>query len=87
MEIKFKCCLLFLQIKSAKAGPRLRSGRSEWKSEIKARSGALRANIAQCLRLYIRAARPEAGPCHLDLRACASAHLRVSRSLYTARRQ
>jgi hypothetical protein len=31
--------------------------------EMKARNCALRANIAQCLRLSIRAVRPEAGPC------------------------
>jgi hypothetical protein len=50
-------------------GPYLWAGCCEWKSEIKARSRAPRAFIAQFYRLPIRAARPEVGP-YLGLSAC-----------------
>ena len=45
--------------KNARVGSDLRADRCEWQSEMKARNCALRANIAQCLRLSIRAVRPE----------------------------
>jgi hypothetical protein len=51
-----------VQIKSARAGSDLWADRGEWQNEIKARSCALRANIAQCPRFSIRAVRPEVGP-------------------------
>jgi hypothetical protein len=51
-----------LQIKSARVGFDLWADRGEWQSEIKARSCALRANIAQFPRFPIRAVRPEVGP-------------------------
>jgi hypothetical protein len=53
---------IVLQIKSARVGSDLWADRGEWQNEIKARSCALRANIAQFPLLSIRAVRPEVGP-------------------------